>query len=208
MNLQRDWAYIEFHFVPLDTFIMNVIQYICVIPGKSTYQINTRMKLFELLSPVVSRPAGAYTQYTCLDVIKDICGAQNVTTDRDNATENQILVITDTEDDPGYSPASPSENYGSYVSKGSPAQIRIPNPSARDARSVALTAHEACHAWLAMHSKGRIFNNEKMTNAAATKWLTAHLSGMTLRVALDLIMHSKISYGHSEPSFVKPKLPG
>lgn len=62
-------------------------------------------------------------------------------------------------------------------------------------KAIAVAVHEAYHAWL--HQQGRNHNDEEMVNKLATKWLRKNLSGMFLHSALNILLHSKIHYGHN-----------
>jgi len=77
--------------------------------------------------------------------------------------------------------------------------ITVPDINSRDAAHIASAVHEAYHAWIFSRSKaGNLYANEKMVNQLAEKWLKKHLSGIQLHAALEVITHSRISYGHNE----------
>jgi hypothetical protein len=129
------------------------------------------------------KPTRAATDWTCIDAIKDILGADRVTDDEDNVKPGQYLVY-------------PS-NRTMFVEFGKQGAIEIKDPNSRDAEDLAAAVHEACHAKLHKGANGKIYTNEKLVNQLAIKWLKENLTGMALHVATEAITKSKISYGHN-----------
>lgn len=123
----------------------------------------------------------APTAFTAYSAVASVLGKSNVTDDEDQVMSHQYLVY----------PSSRTM----FVAHDDHGAIELVDPDSRDARSVAMAVHEACHAWL--HARGEQYTDEKTVNDFATTWLKNHLSGPALHVALETILKSKISYGHN-----------
>jgi len=142
----------------------------------------------------------APTRFTALAVVQDILGKDNVATDTANMKPGMFLVKKGNE--PGFTPPMKGNLEDWMVELGltasdTPGTIYLLDLNSRDAGAVAQAAHEAYHAWMTAKSKGKIYQNEKLTNQLATKWLKKNLSGMELHSALEMILKSKIDYGHN-----------
>jgi hypothetical protein len=152
------------------------------------------MKLHELFE------ARTPTRFTALDVVKDILGQDKVVTDTDDMKAGAYMVKQG--DEPGFTPPLKGKVEDWMAELGltaadTPGTIYLINLQSRDAADVAQAAHEAYHAWMTVKSPGKIYQNEKLTNQLATKWLKKNLSGMELHTALEMILKSKIDYGHN-----------
>jgi hypothetical protein len=130
----------------------------------------------------------APTDWTSYDVICDILGKQNIVRDDEDFSPGQYYV---------YSSPWPLFNSDDSSPDDIGGSLGVPNLDSRDAKDVATAAHEAYHAWLHSRSRGKIYANEKIVNKLAARWLKQHLSGLALHSALELILHSNISYGHN-----------
>ena len=155
------------------------------------------MKLVELMS---LNEARAPTQWSAINVIRNILGPNFVSVDPHNVAAGQYLVKQGAE--PTFTPpvagkVEPWMAELGLTAQNFPGTIEIPNANSMDAADVAQAAHEAYHAWMTVKSKGTIWRNEKFTNQLATKWLKKNLSGVELHVALETILKSKIEYGHN-----------
>ncbi|WP_407305366.1 hypothetical protein [Acinetobacter sp.] len=149
------------------------------------------LELFEARSP---------TRFTVLDVVRDILGKDKVATSTDDMKPGVYLVKQ--ADEPGFTPPKKGQVEDWMAELGLtatdiPGTIYLVNLNSRDAADVAQAAHEAYHAWMTVKSPGKIYQNEKFTNQLATKWLKKNLSGVELHAALEMILKSKISYGHN-----------
>lgn len=150
-------------------------------------EFEDRIFLAELRAP---------TKFTGLDVFADILGHNNIGTDKDKLKDGQYLIKNvdpnSKWDDPGFS--KPWTSTIGDEPQHYPGAITVYDYKSRDAKDIAVAAHEAYHAL--MYKKGKsYFDNEKLTNNLAAKWLKKHLTGPELHVALEMILNSNISYG-------------
>lgn len=148
----------------------------------------------------------APTQFTGLEVLQDIIGHDAICVDKDKIKDGQYyLKNVDPNskwDGPGFSPPRQYtyKQYGNTAAEDKDVTVDVEGTitlydyKSRDAKDIAVAAHEAYHAL--MWKKGKsYFNNEKLTNNLATKWLKKNLKGPELHVALEMILQSNISYG-------------
>lgn len=148
------------------------------------------MKLDDLFAQRIPK------QFCVLDVIQDIVGASNLASDGVPCLATAYQVRQS--DEAGFS--APSVTHEEWMKElgldpvSVPGTLYIPPLESRDARHVAMAAHEAVHAWLCLNCKGDLWRDEKMTNQLAELWLRKHLSGIRLHVALEMIVQSRISY--------------
>lgn len=153
------------------------------------------MKILDLFE------AQATTNWTVINTIKNILGDDLVATS--NPKEGQYLVIKG-----DYAAFGKTDNRDPYdweielniapPNKPEAGTIEVPDLNSRDARFVAMAAHEAFHAFILSKSpKTKLFRNEKYVNQLATKWVKKNITGMALHVALETILQSKIDYGHN-----------
>jgi hypothetical protein len=140
----------------------------------------------------------APTKFTGLQVLQNIIGADSVNTKKEDLKDGQYLVKnvdpSSKWDEPGFSKPFTMQFSKDDPVINSPGAITLYDYNSRDAKDIAVAAHEAYHAL--MYKKGKsYFDNEKLTNNLATKWLKKNLSGVQLHVALEFILKSNISYG-------------
>lgn len=128
----------------------------------------------------------AATLWSAYDVIQDILGSKNVTTD-DEELKPGMYYVYQSNFEPMFRATDDEQGGGS---------INLPNLESTAAGDIAVAAHEACHALAHKKAKGgRVYSNEKVINNMAEKWLRKHLGGTQLHAALERIVKSRINYG-------------
>lgn len=130
------------------------------------------------------------TPWSCLAVIQNILGADNVTDDEDELVPGMYYAYDS--DTPLFRATGDTHDQAG--------SIQVPNLSSHSARDVGIAAHEAYHAWAHSKSRGNVYTNEKIINNLAEKWLRKHLVGLDLQVALEAIINSRVSYGKNHLS--------
>jgi hypothetical protein len=127
----------------------------------------------------------APTLWSCIDAVKNILGAGNVTDDEDELEPGMYYVYQSSE----------PPMFRATGDQGEGGSINLPNLDSHAAGDIGVAVHEAYHAYVHSKSPGRAQSNEKIINNLAEKWLRKNLSGPSLHVALEKITGSRISYG-------------
>jgi hypothetical protein len=140
--------------------------------------------------PSVPGPVG----FTALQAIGNILGRDRVCTDEKYYIPGKRNILVTDEGGLTRNSFDYSAAMGDDRSAG--AVIYIDDIFSSQARNIAIAVHEAYHAWMFLKSGGTVFQNEKMVNRMAIRWLRKHLSGMNLQIATEEILHSNLSYNH------------